>query len=70
MGCGLHFWFRWAGSESEWEPMRCPSHAQGARTRACCPTHPSAYVITEHPSSPAFTSPRIAVMGGNPGPPA
>ena len=67
VGCGLHFWFRWAGSESEWAPMRCPSRAQGVRTRACCPTHPSAYVINEHPSSPAFMPPpRIPVTGGQP----
>ena len=64
MGCGLHFWFRWAGSESEWAPMRCPSRAQGVRTRACCPTHPSAYVINEHPSSPAFMPPPHPSDGG------
>lgn len=66
VGCGLHFWFCWAGSESEWAPMRCPSRAQGVRIRACCPTHASTYVINEHPSSPAITSPPHPSDGGLP----
>ena len=66
VGCGLHFWFRWAGSESERVPVRCLSHVQGARTRPRCPTHPIAYVITACPSSPAFRFPRIPVREGQP----
>lgn len=66
VGCGLHFWFRWAGSESEWVPVRCLSHFQGARTRPRCPTHPIAYVITACPSSPAFRFPRTPVREGQP----